>query len=125
MRIVHASVLSAAAFFLVGTPGLAVAQRRGRVVNDSATTVSITYPQLFGNIQLTPDQEAKAKVLIWRTQSAQLVAAREPNGYAKIVQLQVVRDSALSTLLTNDADRAKFEANAAKVRPHPLKSPRD
>jgi hypothetical protein len=125
MRILSVSLLSAATLLLVGNPRLAIGQGRGMVIKDSATAVSITYPQLFGNIKLSPDQEAKAKVLIWHTQSAQTAAVREPNGYDKIIQLQAVRDSALSALLTNDADRAALEANAAKVRPRPVRPHRN
>ena len=123
MRILRVSLLCAVTLLFVGNPRLVLGQERGIVIRDSATAVSIIYPRLFGNMKLSPEQEAKAKVLIWHTQAAQTAAVGTPNGYDKIIKLQAVRDSALTAMFTNDADRAAFEANAAKMRPHPVSPP--
>ncbi|HEY4219103.1 MAG TPA: hypothetical protein VGM67_18300 [Gemmatimonadaceae bacterium] len=90
---------------------------------DSATATNVIYARLFAGIKLTPKQESKAKGLIWETESAQQAAAQQPDGFDTVRALQATRDSALALVVPAGPDRAKFEANAAKMRPVPVQPP--
>jgi beta-lactamase regulating signal transducer with metallopeptidase domain len=78
------------------------------------------FAHLFDGITLTADQEAKARemlLLLYQEQEAQdtiAMVALQAN-LTKAQALRVQRDAALRALLTNDADRATFDAHAAQA----------
>jgi hypothetical protein len=88
---------------------------RGGVLRDPADVAESVYRRLFDQITLTPSQESSARTLL-------LQLARDERAQAdseipamtelltKRMAIQDRRDSALTALLTNDADRATFES---------------
>jgi hypothetical protein len=80
--------------------------------------VDTIFNRLFHDIALTPDQAMMVCVILIRLQRQQNLAEQagllaNVTQRLRNVSLQVQRDSALRALLTNEADRATFDTNAA------------
>jgi hypothetical protein len=99
-------------------PISARAQVEAASPGDSLTIRKNVFQRLFNGITLTPPQRTEAERLIAaadRQNWAQMhVDINE--GWEKLIQIQAQRDSALRTLLSNDADRGRFDANARTMR---------
>jgi beta-lactamase regulating signal transducer with metallopeptidase domain len=83
------------------------------LISDSA------FSRLFSGLTLSPDREAAARGILAALEERQLeqvVAVNEAVGRALplFVAATQERNAAFRALLTNDADRATFDANAAK-----------
>ena len=77
--------------------------------------IDMTVQRLFKDITLTDAVKAKATAIIKTASEASAAIAdrRSPEGMAKNQEINKKRNDDLKALLTNDADKAKFDANAA------------
>jgi hypothetical protein len=96
--------------------------RRPLATESPAQGVDSIYGRLFAGITLTPDQDAKVRLLINQLQAAQIeqmtnavraITAALPARQA----IQAHADSALEGLLTSDADRALLRSRFASQTP--------
>src|SRR5688572_17665598 len=70
---------------------------------------------LLDGIALSDEQEARAQAIIGEAIEAQLlVTLRNADGWARLLELQTMRDRTLRALLTTDADRALFDAHSTE-----------
>jgi hypothetical protein len=100
-------------------PPQPIAATLPNATQDRPAIVDSAFNRLFEGIVLTPDQAARARALLAQLHQQQLaqdlrasvtVLTNRQNALAA----QVQRDSALRALLTNDADRALFDAHRSQ-----------
>jgi hypothetical protein len=86
---------------------------------DSVRVWRVIFDRLFDGIALTPEAEANARRVIRDTdvKQAALLPITEDAGWGELIALQDRRDSVLKAMLASDADRSRFERNAAPMRP--------
>ncbi len=77
--------------------------------------------QLLAGIILTPSRRARAEAMVAKTYYEQgaLSPITSCTRWKLLVALQDRRDSALRAMLATDADKAKFDRNAAAAHPGP------
>jgi beta-lactamase regulating signal transducer with metallopeptidase domain len=80
-----------------------------------STVVNAAYDRLYDGITLSGEQQTKACQILARLESQQAIWTLRATAASLIERqrVQVQRDSALRALLTNDADRATFDARVA------------
>jgi len=73
--------------------------------------------KLFDGIELDGTQEARALEIIAETIDARLaVTLRNADGWSRLQTINAGRDAQLRALLTNDGDKALFDAHCAELR---------
>jgi len=107
-------------FFSAASPLATAAEAQGGRAAQTQNVDAMTerlFTRLFEGITLTAEQQKQVRSLIRETQSAQNIAANEPDGFDKIIALQAKRDSSLTVLLPPGKDRETFKARAAEMFP--------
>jgi beta-lactamase regulating signal transducer with metallopeptidase domain len=98
----------------------------GSSAEDRSRMSEVIFQRLFNGIALTPQQVRSARAVIAKTLADQRMAlARPAPRFGAIITLQDRRDSTLSALMSNDADRATFQRRAAEVSPRQTLMPAD
>ena len=104
------------AALLVTMAGAASAQGGGGMANMTPEQrMEATMNRLFAGITLSDAAKGKVAVLL-KTQmdsAATITDRRSPEGMAKNQAFTKTRNDAIKALLGSDADRAKFDSNAA------------
>jgi hypothetical protein len=77
---------------------------------------SATIARAFAGITLSADQMTKAKEIVSKAREASMAMDRQaPDFRDKMMEANAKRAADLKALLTNDADKAKFDENAAAM----------
>lgn len=77
---------------------------------------STQFARLFNGITLNADQTAKAKTIITKAREALASLDRQaPDFRDKMMESNAKRNADLKALLTSDADKTKFDENAASM----------
>lgn len=77
---------------------------------------SVTLARMFNGITLTADQTAKAKTIITAAREASSkIAPDAADRQDQMMTINTKRAADLKALLTTDADKAKFDENAAAM----------
>lgn len=88
----------------------------GRMMMSPEAQDSVQLARLFEGITLTADQTAKAKTIITGAREAMMSADRQaPDFREKMMEANNKRNADLKALLSADADKAKFDENAARA----------
>ena len=77
---------------------------------------SATLARAFNGITLNADQTAKAKAIITKARETNMGMDRQAADFReKMMEANAKRTADLKALLTSDADKAKFDENAAAM----------
>ncbi len=88
----------------------------GRMQMSPEALDSAQFARLFDGITLNADQTAKAKAIIKAAREAAAGMDRQaPDFREKMTEHNSKRNADLKALLTSDADKAKFDENAARA----------
>jgi hypothetical protein len=88
----------------------------GRMQMSPEAADSATLARLFDGITLNADQTAKAKAIIKAARESMAGMDRQaPDFREKMMEHNNKRNADLKALLTSDADKAKFDENAARA----------
>ncbi len=88
----------------------------GRMQMSPEAQDSAQFARLFDGITLNADQTAKAKSIIKAAREALAGMDRQaPDFREKMMEHNSKRNADLKALLTSDADKAKFDENAARA----------
>jgi hypothetical protein len=88
----------------------------GRMQMSPEAADSATLARLFDGITLNADQTAKAKAIVKAARESMAGMDRQaPDFREKMMEHNNKRNADLKALLTSDADKAKFDENAARA----------
>lgn len=89
----------------------------GRMQTSPEAADSSQLARLFTGVTLNADQTAKAKAIITKAREGLMGMDRQaPDFREKMTEANGKRNADLKALLTADADKAKFDENAAAAR---------